>query len=131
MRKGVTPVVAIVLLISITISAAGTVYFYVNSASPDLNEAADQFEEELKVNFESCWQDGTGYRYSIRNVNDAAFNSSEIDVFVNNRPETNFNFNQEIVDTQETVQLFVDGVNTGDTIRIMLGEDTASETCRN
>lgn len=131
MRKGVTPVVAIVLLISITVSAAGTVYFYVESASPDVDDAASQFEEELDVNFESCWEDGTGYRYSIRNVNDAAFNSSKVDVFVNQAPEQDFNFNQVVVDTQETVELYVEGVNRGDTVRIMLSDDAASETCRN
>lgn len=129
MRKGITPVVAVILLISITISAAGTLYIYVNSATTAVDNT-DQFETQLNVNFESCWEDGTGYRYSIRNVNDAAFNSSKIDVYVDDIPANNYNFGREVVDTEETVQLFVDDVDRGDTVRIRLGEEDSSETCR-
>lgn len=130
MRKGITPVVAVVLLIGLTVSAAGTVYFYVNSATqgaePDTN-----LGEELKVDFQSCWEDGGSYKYSIRNVNDVAFNSSKVDVYINSQPRNNYVFSEEIVGSQETIQLEVMGVDSGDTLRLVLGEENAEYTCRN
>lgn len=130
MRKGITPVVAIVLLIGLTVSAAGTVYFYVNSATGTINPETNM-GQDLHVDFQSCWQDGTSYKYSIRNVNDKAFNSSRVDVFINSQPRQNYDFSQVIVDSQETIQLQVMNVNSGDRLKIMLGETSTEYTCRN
>lgn len=129
MRKGITPVVAVVLLMGLTVSAAGTVYFYVNSATNNVESDIDT-GENLRLNFESCWQDGNDYKYSIRNVNDAALNSSRIDVFINSRPRDNYFFSQEIVGSQETVQLDVENVDNGDTLRLVMGEENVEHTCR-
>ncbi len=132
MRKGITPVVAIILLISITVTAAGTVYTYVNAAQPD--DVGDQveFSDQLSVNFESCWSDGSGYRYSIRNTGETAFNTSKINVLVNSRPqsESEFDFTQVAVNPQETFELFVDNVDRGDTLEMVKGDTTVTETCR-
>ncbi len=132
MRKGITPVIAVVLLISITVTAAGTVYTYINAAQPsDVGDRA-QFSENFKVNFESCWSDGTGYRYSIRNTGESAFNTSKVDVLINSQPkaESDYNFNQVAVNPQETFELFVDDVDRGDTLEMVKGEKTVTETCR-
>jgi flagellin-like protein len=130
MKKGITPVVAVVLLISLTVTATGTVYFYVNTATPNTDEISN-FETALDVKFESCWQQGTEYHYSIRNTNDAAFNSSEVNVFINNRPVDNPVWTQDVVDSRETVQLQVPDVDSGDQLILSLGGDEATEVCRN
>jgi flagellin-like protein len=129
MRKGITPVVAVVLLIGLTVSAAGTVYIYTSSATDNIDPDTD-IGDTLNINFESCWQDGNNYKYSIRNVHEAAFNSSIIDVFINSRPRDNYNFGQVIVGPQETVQLEVDNVDNGDTLRLVMGEENVEHTCR-
>jgi len=130
-RKGITPVIAVVLLISITVSAAGSVYYYVNAAQPNVGDnVEDELGENFQINFESCWDDGSGYSYSIRNTGEEAFNSSKIDVLVNSQPGNTYNFDQTVVNPQNTVQLFVDGVNNGDTIELIMGEQKYQETCR-
>lgn len=130
MRKGITPVVAIVLLIGLTVSAAGTVYFYVNSANDNI-EPETNLGEELNIDFESCWPDGDNYWYRIRNVNDASFNSSKIGVFINSQPRDVYTFQKEIVNPQETVDLRVSNVDSRDTVRLVMGEENVEYTCRN
>lgn len=106
MRKGITPVVAVILLMSITVGAGATLWQVYQDYMPKENPDTS-IVDVTSLDIESCWKQGspTHTFLSIRNENTNAINSSKINVFVNGSLQNNYQYSRQIVDPQETFRL--------------------------
>lgn len=111
MRKGITPIIGVVMLSLMTIAAAGTVYTLYQNMQ---NQARGQ-ETHIQltnVKIEQCWRDGGNTYLKIRNSNPESIKTDYINVYTNGSPESNYKFsdsnNDGIVDPQEDFTLRID-----------------------
>ena len=74
MRKGVSPVVAIVLLIAIAVIAAVAVWFWV---SPLTGRPATAATTQKTVSIENCWVTSTGASLLMRNSGGLTIESTD------------------------------------------------------
>lgn len=84
MRKGITPVVAIILLLLMTIAAAGAAYLWITKLQGILAESAQgswvdtQRKTNSKISIESIYNDTNGHLYLVlRNVGTYDFTTSD------------------------------------------------------
>lgn len=136
MRKGITPVVAIVLLIGVTVSAAGTLYFIIQDTQQTTKEGLEDSlaisSDNLKV--ESCWNGNLRTNIAVRNAGDKSINTSKIDLIVNSLPidENKFSRNNIIVDPQETFRIsFEPKVGKNANIELFTGSTRTTASCTN
>lgn len=100
-RKGITPVIAIVLLLMMTVAAAGLAYSWIMSmqetAQAGISEDISARMETMRagITIISVWQTGatpdTGISMAIKNSGSSTFQDAEIDdfqVFVDGKPPT-------------------------------------------
>jgi flagellin-like protein len=102
MRKGVTPVVATVLLMTITIGAAGTLYTVIETQQQN---TAAQTDTDLRLNtdqlrVESCYNQSSSTFLVVRNNGQDAVNTSEITPLTNSTTVSSYTADPEIVDPQ-------------------------------
>jgi flagellin-like protein len=106
MRKGVTPVVAVVLLIAVSVAASATVYEVFSATQSQ----AEQIQPDLdlstnSLSVESCWGTPTDFNISVRSTASEAINASKIPVNLNttdlSQPD-DYTISDPIVDSQET-----------------------------
>lgn len=78
--KGLTPVIAVVLLIGITVAGAGSLYFFYDglSSSTDTPEVT-RAENLVKT---GCWNEGTDSFIGVKNSGDKSNNISQLTVVV-------------------------------------------------
>lgn len=115
--KGLTPVVAITLMLLVTVSAAGTLFATVQ----ETQNAAQENAPELNLNVnnlyvESCWTEGSSAPYqtslAIRNEATGSINNSAIDVIVEGE-EKDYDLDPEgLVGPQETFELTFTGLSS-------------------
>lgn len=79
--KGITPVVALVLIIGVTISAAGAYYVVVQNLIQSQESDTDLSIESLKP--VSCYQKQGFTHVSVKNVNSYPIESSRVTVIIN------------------------------------------------
>ncbi len=137
-RKGITPVVAVVLLIAVTVAGAAVVY---NSISGVQSQVTNQRPtlpiSGDSVEFESCWGTPGDPSFTIRNTGGQAINVSEIPVRVNKsylEATTDYTVSQSIVNPQSTFTINVNPgqpFNSETQISLILEEETVSDQCRN
>ncbi len=138
-RKGITPVVAVVLLMLVTISGSALLYEAFTAAQ----DQAEEFDTDLdlttdSLRIESCWMEegeDTQLHLSIRNEASATLNASEIPFRVEMEPleqGSNLSVDQELVNAQDTfvATLTNDEAWTSDTrIDIITTDDTIEYRC--
>jgi flagellin-like protein len=132
MRKGVTPVVATVLLITITFAAAGTLYTMVQS---NINEAEDS-NPDLPLNInslnvEQCYNEGGNTHLVIRNGAQQSINSSKMNVLLNGslEDEADYSTEPEIVNPQRTFEVELQTISSETPIKMTNGRNTLEYTC--
>ncbi len=88
-RKGITPVIAIVLLLMMTVAAAGMAYVWIMSLQEDVRVIADEGVEDMKIvssvslSFEAVHEDaGNMIEFTLRNTGKHGFSSGELDQFI-------------------------------------------------
>lgn len=136
MRKGVTPVVAVVLLIGLTVSATGTLYILVQDTQ---QSARDGIEDSLAISsdnleVESCWNGNVRTNVAVRNAGDESFNASKIDLIVNSIPADDDRFSRSniIVDPQDTFTIsFEPKVGENANIQLFTGNTRVNAACMN
>jgi len=106
MRKGVTPVVATVLLMFITIAGAGTVYTVVQANTEGAQSNLDESNLNLDTDtlrVETCYNRYDRTHIVMRN-NDAenAVNTSEITPLLNGTVQEDYRIDKEIADPQRS-----------------------------
>jgi len=102
--KGVTPVIATVLLLVITVAAGATLYKTVLDTSKSAQQTPDLREADFEV--ESCWGSNIETNIAIRNTGDRAVNLSGVDVMTN-FTEVDYRFKQKIAEPGETFTLAI------------------------
>lgn len=82
-RKGVTPVIAIVLLLMMTVAAAGAAYTWFSQMQENLqSEATAGLQTELSVKDMVCDADADEIRLSLKNSGSTSIDVSDVDVFI-------------------------------------------------
>jgi len=72
-RKGITPVIAIVLLLMMTVAAAGVAYLWIMNLQEGMEETANegiekqQRDSSAAITIESVWKNGLATSFLIRN----------------------------------------------------------------
>ncbi len=88
-RKGITPVIAIVLLLMMTVAAAGMAYMWIMSLQEDMEETANEGiakqrrDASAAITIESVWMDSAGLdiQFVIRNSGTYTFTATELGQF--------------------------------------------------
>ncbi len=88
-RKGITPVIAIVLLLMMTVAAAGMAYMWIMSLQEDMEETANEGiakqrrDASSAITIESVWKDPAGLdiQFVIRNSGTYTFTATELGQF--------------------------------------------------
>ncbi|MEA3343241.1 MAG: archaellin/type IV pilin N-terminal domain-containing protein [archaeon] len=89
-RKGITPVIAIVLLLMMTVAAAGVAYLWIMELQSGMEDTANKGVEKQRkdalaaITIESIWKDGTNsdIQLMIRNSGTYTFTATEIGQFI-------------------------------------------------
>jgi len=118
--KGITPVVAVTLMLLVTVAAAGTLFATVQETQRNAQENAPELNLNIdNLYVESCWTEGSGpYQTSlaIRNEAEGSINNSEIDVIVEGQ-EKDYDLDPTgLVEPQETFELTFTGLSTEDEV---------------
>ena len=139
--KGITPVVAITLLIAVTVAATGTFYSVYTDTQQDIQENAPEitFDTET-LNIESCWTEGSGpynVSLSVRNTDDVqSINNSKIDVIVDGQ-DLDHEFEPEgLIGPQQTFEIRFESLSSPDMVvenqtELSLGDSSKSYICYN
>jgi type II secretory pathway pseudopilin PulG len=132
MKKGVTPVVATVLLILLSIASTVVVYQVYESTRDNTNVGEDIGLESDNVRFESCWQESGNSYISARNDGSEAINTSKMNLFLDGaiQDESNYSISPDIVEPQRTFEVEILNQIGSDT-QVMLGVsgNTVSYRC--
>lgn len=134
--KGITPVVAIVLLIAVTVAATGTYYTLLMDTQKEVQENTPDITFDTdKLNVESCWTSGNDVAFSIRNeAPQNSINNSEMDLIVSGQ-ELDYTLNPEgLIGPQETFNVRFGSLSSTDKVvgnetMIFLGENSITYTC--
>lgn len=132
MRKGVTPVVAVTLLISLTVGAAGTFYLQFENVQQQSQEQQEVFNID-RLDIEIC-SSGNPSTLHIRNSNPDAINASELRIYVNSRSldSSDYRFTPEIVDPQRKFELEIDErLRRNDTVKLVGSNNEFTHRCLN
>lgn len=137
-RKGITPVVAVVLLIGVTVAGGGTIYQLVLTTQQQAENPTEQLNiNPSTVEFESCWGTSSDANFSIRNTGQDAINASEIPVRVNRtyleEADGDYAVRPQIVDPQQTftLDLITPNINSESRVAMVLEGESISYQCRN
>lgn len=105
MNKGVTPVVATVLLMAISVAAAGTIYNLTQENVQNTKNQMDNTDFNLNkhtLRVDQCYEDTNGFiNLVIRNNAQDAINASEVRPLINGSIE-DYTIEGEIVGPQRT-----------------------------
>jgi len=82
-RKGITPVIAIVLLLMMTVAAAGMAYVWIMSLQENIASDTEKDLETLqetknaRLSIESVWNDTNGFGIMIKNAGTYTFTATD------------------------------------------------------
>lgn len=81
-RKGITPVIAIVLLLMITVGVVGLVYTQVQNLIGNPGEQVDQQQQvrQTDMSFSSVYDDSGSVYVTVRNTGDVTWNTSQFEM---------------------------------------------------
>ncbi|RLJ02860.1 MAG: hypothetical protein DRP11_02485 [Candidatus Aenigmatarchaeota archaeon] len=144
MKKGITPVIAMILLLLIVVSLAGGFMIWINSTWGTLqNRATEDIttqiqQQQKKIRIENC--DINNEQVVIRNMGSADINATlvggspqDLTIYYNGALVTNPTITPAIIppNTIATVDLSVAGYNlvTGDKVRIVAPANEDVVTC--
>jgi len=137
--KGITPVIAIVLLIGITVAGAGTLWTLVQEQQTYVEDNAPEIQFNTDIlNVESCWEESNNVHMQVRNEHpEHAINASALSVYymydsVDNQADPG------VVNPQRTFRIEIDedpGTNPGSgetpVIELINNGNTLTHRCFN
>jgi flagellin-like protein len=135
MSKGITPVVATVLLIAVTVAAVGTVYTLVQENTERAKENIEESDLGLNIDslkIETCYNRYGRTHIVMRNNAQDAINASEVTPLLNGSIQENYEVNKEIVDPQRSFTVNI-SQQFGPETQVILtdGESQVRHTCFN
>lgn len=127
--KGITPVVATVLLIFITVGAVGSIYGLVtdmqNNNSPNLEPQIGEFKKQ------SCWVDDTRARIMFRNTAEEAINTTLISPYLDGPPAKFYSVSPEIADSEGSFTFrFDETIGPSTVIKLASNSQSIETSCR-
>jgi flagellin-like protein len=134
MSKGVTPVVATVLLIAVTVASAGTVYTLMQETTSGTKDKISDTDLGLaieKLSIEKCYRDNKDYvNIDIRNSATKAINASDVTPLLNGSVQADHKVSQEIVNPKRTFTLNTSAKFNSETLVILTsGENQIRHRC--
>ncbi len=136
--KGITPVVAIVLLMAVTVAAAGTLWTMIDSTQENAQESAPMLEFNTDVlNVESCWYNTTEdqVRLQIRNEHPTdALNISRVNYYYEYQiTDVDIEGTEDIINPQRSWRVYINDSNPNNvpTIEISNQGNTLTHRCFN
>ncbi|MFO7793795.1 MAG: archaellin/type IV pilin N-terminal domain-containing protein [Candidatus Nanohaloarchaea archaeon] len=136
--KGITPVVAIVLLMAVTVAAAGTLWTMIEDTQESAQENAPMIEFNTDIlNVESCWYNNAEdqVRLQIRNEHSTdALNISRVNYYYEyDLTEVDIEGNEEIIGPQRSWRVYINDSSPEDvpTIEISNQGNTMTHRCFN
>ena len=136
--KGITPVVAIVLLMAVTVGAAGTLWTLIEDTQESAQESAPEIEFNTDVlSVESCWYNTSEsqVRMQIRNDNsENSLNISRVNYYYEfEQTDVEIDGNNDIIGPQRSWRVYIDDPNPNDvpTIEISNEGNTLTHRCFN
>ena len=139
-RKGITPVLSIVLLVMLMVGLILGVYMFLSGTASQTQEEAQKTTTEVvtglstQIKIDSIWNNASKISLQIRNTGTRAIPTdelSEIVVYVNDKPATILGtWNSSALEPQKTLQLNLnESYNSGDRVRVELAKGaSASKT---
>ena len=128
--KGVTPIVATVLLIFIGIGAVSGAYVYSNNimqdSKPDFTLNIDN------LNAETCYRTNLRTKFVVRNSNEEAINTSLSEVYINDQRTEAENISEDIVGPGQSFTVTMPPeveVNITDSVKIFYGDSFFNILC--
>lgn len=105
MKKGLTPALATILLMAVTVAAAGTLYTIVQ----DWLDRGQEVDTDLplnvnSLNIEACYEEGSNTLLDVRNTASEAMNASEVAVVLNGtiQERSDYDIEPSIVTSERT-----------------------------
>lgn len=128
-RRGVTPIVAVVLLTTITIAGIGTVYTLTNDIIQEQPRRGLNYKL-TELNVEQCYNQGSQTHIVVRNGNPKAINVTALGVYVQGAPANVDSFSPELVAPQESFEVVLQNeINREDTVKLVLEGDSIKHRC--
>lgn len=136
--KGITPVVAIVLLMAVTVAAAGTLWTMVEETQETAEQSAPMLEFNTDIlNVESCWYNSSEeqVRLQIRNEHPSdALNITRVNYYYEfeqlELDDEEIEGNEDIVNPQRSWRLHIDDDDPEDTPTIEISNEGNTLTYR-
>lgn len=129
--KGVTPVIATILMVTVTVAAAGSLYSLTQNVQEENRENVEvSIPDKSDLFVESCYRDSSFTNLSVRNSNKEAINASVIIPFVEGRPADDYSVDKEVVDSGSSFQISINEVLDENTlIEITIKGDQITHLC--
>jgi len=131
--KGITPVVGTVLLLTVTVAAAGTFMTVLNDVSEKGKASAEQAQFSLTegtLEKQSCYRNGEGANLVVSNTGEKAINTSKLDVLEAGVPTDKYNISPEIVEKGNSFTVTVEKVVArSDDIKLVGGGGSQTFLC--
>ncbi len=99
-KRGVSPAVATILLISVTLAAAGTLYYLVSDAQRTRDQGEAAIPQDLRI--ETCTYNGLDTRLYVRNPESKAIDTGYINGLIRGNLSKYFVAGREVVNPSET-----------------------------
>jgi flagellin-like protein len=134
MKKGLTPVVASVLLMAVAVAATGTVFTLVQENIDEGKKNVGDISLEINaLRIQQCYQINGDTLLDVRNTASNAINASKVTPLLNGSIENNYDIQKEIVDPQSIFTINLTGKQLGPETSIILtdGKNQIEHTCLN
>lgn len=132
-RKGITPIIAVTVLLAITVMAVGSLYSTLQSSQTQAKKATDTSELELSsddLDLERCWIDSGNTMLRLRNVDRDTMNASNIDLRVNASQTKDYSISPSLVSPQETFTITIEEeIYREDPVILLAGDNTLNYKC--
>jgi len=106
--KGITPVIAVVLLLWITVGAVATVYTTITETQRQVANNADINFATESIRLQTCYEEGGRYHLNLRNSGGNPINASKASLSVDGNVSANLDVSQDIVQPGDTFEMITD-----------------------
>ncbi len=130
MKKGITPIIAIVLLLMMTVAAFGLTFVWVQSTQGDIQESISGDIQDIQAKVSSCMSiDAINFnKVYLRNCGEGALANSTLKIYVNGIP-ANYTLNGDIKEGKsKEVEIAYPNIQTTNSLSFQSASGKISKT---